>query len=98
MANGIALPAPRAARADSLDRRRRRAGLLFVAPVFAFLCAVIVFPLGHAFWTSMHRVRGLATTFIGFENYFRVLGDETFWHSLGNSIVDRKSTRLNSSH
>ena len=87
MANGIALPAPRAARADSLDRRRRRAGLLFVAPVFAFLCAVIVFPLGHAFWTSMHRVRGLATTFIGFENYFRVLGDETFWHSLGNSIV-----------
>ena len=30
-----------------------------------FLCAVIVFPLGHAFWTSLQRVRGLNATFVG---------------------------------
>lgn len=87
MANGIALPLPRAARTGPLDRRRRRAGLLFVAPVFVFLCAVIVLPLGHAFWTSLHRVRGLSSTFVGFDNYVRVLGDNAFWHSLGVSIV-----------
>ena len=39
-----------------------------------FLCAVIVLPLGHAFWTSLHRVRGLDTTFVGSQNYARVLG------------------------
>jgi multiple sugar transport system permease protein len=85
--SAAALPAPRTARPGPLDRRRRRAGLLFVAPVFAFLCAVIVFPLGHAFWTSLHRVRGLSSTFVGFQNYVRVLGDEAFWHSLGVSLV-----------
>ena len=70
-----------------MARRRRRAGLAFVAPVFLFLCAVIVLPLGHAFWTSLHRVRGLNTTFVGLGNYRRVLGDEAFWHSLQVSLA-----------
>lgn len=70
-----------------MERRRRRAGLAFVAPVFVFLCAVIVLPLGHAFWTSLHRIRGLSATFVGFGNYARVLGDEAFWHSLQVSLV-----------
>jgi len=87
MVDAIALPVPRVARTGPLNRRRRRAGLLFVAPVFVFLCVVIVFPLGHAFWTSLHRVRGLSSTFVGFDNYVRVLGDEAFWHSLGTSVV-----------
>ena len=68
-------------------RRRRRAGLAFVAPTALFLAAVIVFPLGHAFWTSLHRVRGLNATFVGLGNYAKILGDETFWHSLGVSFV-----------
>jgi multiple sugar transport system permease protein len=68
-------------------RRRRRAGLAFVAPTAVFLAAVIVFPLGHAFWTSLHRVRGLNATFIGLGNYAKIFGDETFWHSLGVSFA-----------
>src|SRR3982750_4907548 len=68
-------------------RRRRLAGYAFVAPVFLFLCAVIVLPLGHAFWTSLHRVRGLNKTFVGLDNYARILGDDTFWHSLGISLA-----------
>ena len=68
-------------------RRRRRAGLAFVAPTALFLAAVIVFPLGHAFWTSLHRVRGLNATFVGLGNYAKIFSDETFWHSLGVSFV-----------
>ena len=56
-------------------RLRRRAGLAFVAPTAVFLAAVIVFPLVHAFWTSLHRVRGLNATFIGFGNYARLAAD-----------------------
>ena len=67
-------------------RRRRRVGYAFVAPVFVFLCAVVVFPLSHAFWTSLHRVRGLNSTFVGTQNYQKVLGDDAFWHSLGVSL------------
>jgi multiple sugar transport system permease protein len=67
--------------------RNRRYGYVFIAPVLLFLGAVIVVPLLHAFWTSLHRVRGLNQTFVGLANYQRVLGDETFWHSLGVSLV-----------
>ena len=68
-------------------RLRRRAGLAFVAPAAVFLAAIIVFPLGHAFWTSLHRVRGLNATFIGLGNYARLADDATFWHSLGVSFA-----------
>jgi len=68
-------------------RLRRKAGLAFVAPTALFLAAIIVFPLGHAFWTSLHRVRGLNATFIGIGNYARLVADATFWHSLGVSFA-----------
>lgn len=67
--------------------RRRRVGYAFIAPVFAFLCAVVLFPLGHAFWTSLQRIRGLNATFVGADNYQRVLTDDAFWHSLGLSAA-----------
>lgn len=65
----------------------RRYGYLFLAPTLVFLGAVIVVPLGHAFWTSLHRVRGLNVTFVGLANYQRILTDEAFWHSLGISLT-----------
>src|SRR4051812_44324133 len=67
-------------------RRRRLVGYAFIAPVFLFLCAVVLFPLAHAFWTSLLRVRGLSSRFVGAENYQRVLTDDAFWHSLGVSL------------
>ena len=67
--------------------RRKRVGYAFVAPVFAFLCAVVLFPLGHAFYTSLTRVRGLSSSFVGLQNYERVLNDDAFWHSLGVSVA-----------
>ncbi|MEO5700452.1 MAG: sugar ABC transporter permease [Casimicrobiaceae bacterium] len=87
MPHDLALRAASSGKRAPFWHRRRVAGLAFVAPVFVFLCAVIVFPLGHAFWTSLHRTRGLTSTFVGVANYVRVLGDESFWHSLWISIV-----------
>ena len=68
-------------------RRRTLVGYAFVAPVFLFLGVVVLFPLAHAFWTSLLRVRGLSERFVGAENYQRVLGDDAFWHSLGVSLA-----------
>lgn len=75
-----------AARRTTPWRRRRRVGYAFIAPVFLFLCAVVVFPLSHAFWTSLQRVRGLNSTFVGLQNYQHVLANDDFWHSLGVSL------------
>jgi len=74
-------------RRRSLAARRRRHGYLFVAPVFLFLCAIVVFPLGNAFWTSLQRVRGLRSTFVGLANYATVLTDSAFWHALWTSFL-----------
>jgi ABC-type sugar transport system permease subunit len=74
-------------RRRSLAARRRRHGYLFVAPVFLFLCAIVVFPLGNAFWTSLQRVRGLRSTFVGLANYTTVLNDGAFWHALWTSFL-----------
>ncbi len=68
-------------------RRERLYGYYFIAPALALLVAIIVFPLGHAFSTSLYRIRGLRSSFVGFENYSRVLSDDAFWHSLGVSIT-----------
>jgi multiple sugar transport system permease protein len=68
-------------------QRERWLGPLFIAPVLLFLACVIVLPLAHAFWTSLHRTRGLSMTFIGLGNYVRVLEEEAFWHSLRVSLA-----------
>jgi multiple sugar transport system permease protein len=68
-------------------RHERWHGYLFIAPVFLFLCATIVFPLGHAFWISLNRTRGLNTTFVGLQNYVHVLSEDAFWNSLRVSLV-----------
>jgi multiple sugar transport system permease protein len=70
-----------------MNGHHRRYGWLFIAPVLLFLGAVIVVPLLHAFWTSLHRTRGVVTTFVGLGNYQRTLSDEAFWHSLGRSLA-----------
>jgi multiple sugar transport system permease protein len=62
-------------------------GYLFLAPVLLFLSLTIVFPLAHAFWISLHRTRGLNTSFVGFGNYLRILGDEAFWNSFRTSLA-----------
>jgi len=72
---------------SGLVGRHRRYGYLFLAPVLLFLAAVIVLPLAHAFWTSLHRVRGLNVTFVGLANYARALSDEAFWQALRVSLV-----------
>jgi ABC-type sugar transport system permease subunit len=62
-------------------------GYFFIAPAFLFLGGIIVFPLAHAFWISLQRTRGLNTTFVGLQNYARVLADEAFWNSFQVSLA-----------
>ncbi len=74
--------------------RQRLTGYVFVAPVALFLAAVVVVPLGSAVWTSLLRVRGLRSSFVGLANYATVLGDETFWHALVRSAAFTASSVL----
>lgn len=68
-------------------KRERWHGYLFIAPAFLLLALIVLFPLGHAFVTSLHRTRGLRIDFTGLDNYARILAEPEFWHSLQVSLV-----------
>lgn len=68
-------------------RRERWLGYLFVAPMLLFLLGIILFPLGHAFLTSLYREAGVNIRFVGVGNYTRLFDDPTFWNSLWVSVV-----------
>lgn len=68
-------------------RRERWLGYLFVAPMLVFVVAVILFPLTHAFSTSLYREAGVNVRFVGLGNYTRLWDDAAFWNSLRVSAV-----------
>jgi multiple sugar transport system permease protein len=68
-------------------RSERWHGYLFIGPAFLFLGLVIVYPLAQAFWISLHRTRGIASTFVGLQNYARLLGDDGFWNAFRVSLA-----------
>jgi multiple sugar transport system permease protein len=67
--------------------RERWHGFLFIAPAYVFLAGVILFPLGTAIWSSLLRIRGLNSSFVGLTNYARASHDPAFWNSFRVSLA-----------
>ncbi|WP_318842908.1 sugar ABC transporter permease [Myceligenerans pegani] len=67
---------------------RRVAPYLFVAPFVALFCAFGVYPMLFTLRLSFTDWRGSgAATWVGWDNYAYLLGNEMFWGSLANSGV-----------
>lgn len=66
----------------------KRFPALWLIPVLLPLVLMTIYPIGHAFWTSLHSVMILFPDepFIGLDNYSRVLGSNYFRDALGNSL------------
>src|SRR5580700_1858276 len=62
-------PTVRARRLSGTERRRRRAGRLFVAPVVVIILAAVALPLGQAIYYSFTQWNGLTSVFSGLQNY-----------------------------
>lgn len=75
------------ARASRLHRAEHRWALAFVAaPVLGYLLFT-AYPVIFALYTSMTQWNGLgAMRFIGLDNYVKLLGDQYFWQSMGNTV------------
>lgn len=69
--------------------RRGLAGTLpFIAPVHVMVLGTIVIPSLFVVWLSFHASTfGAAPSFVGLDNYVRVLGDSYFWRSLLNTVI-----------
>lgn len=68
-------------------RRERWHGYYFLMPAVILIAVLISVPLIHALTTSFYRVRGLRSTFVGFDNYIRLFSRPEFWDSLQVSMI-----------
>ena len=66
-------------------RQHREAYLLLALPLFIIIFFRILTVLG-AIWISLVRYGPRSTPFVGAENYLATLKDDTFWHSMVNTI------------
>ncbi|NUU42608.1 carbohydrate ABC transporter permease [Tardiphaga robiniae] len=66
-------------------------GAAMLAPSVLVFLALLIFPLGYGIYTSFFRIDTLdlstGGTFVGFENYLWLLGNEQFWHALKTSTM-----------
>src|SRR5699024_2426859 len=65
----------------------RAMGRIFLAPSFAFMAVIALFPVFYAIGKSLYDIRGLRQEFIGFDNYARALTDSGFFNAVGNTFV-----------
>ncbi|MFS8047645.1 carbohydrate ABC transporter permease [Rhizobium sp. BR 314] len=66
---------------------RRLTPYLFLSPVFILFIAFKLYPYGYAFWLSFTSRRGGKVTFVGVDNYLRLLGDPLFRKALSNTAT-----------
>ena len=72
------------------DPSDRTLGLLLLAPAFALLALIVVYPIGKLIWNSFFDLRlsgGSGVKFVGFENYALVFKDADFWNATWNTVL-----------
>ncbi|MEV4347847.1 sugar ABC transporter permease [Actinoplanes sp. NPDC049596] len=76
----------RSARRGRLERRRARVALTFVAPIVVLFAVFKAYPFGYAFYLSLTKNKGGVTTFVGADNYSRLIHDPLFRKALSNTF------------
>jgi multiple sugar transport system permease protein len=72
----------------SSARVEARAAYGFVGPSVVLLGLFVFVPLAWALLISLQRTDGFGSgTFVGLDNYTRLLGDDRFWRSAGNTVL-----------
>jgi multiple sugar transport system permease protein len=75
----------------SHTRSRRRVdpmGYLFVAPYVIYFLVFVAFPVGFAFFLTVHQwnIVSPEKPFVGARNFVRLMNDELFWTALRNTF------------
>jgi len=83
MTDPMPSPPRRTRRSQSLVRRERRTGLLFIAPAFAMIAIFVLIPgIGAISLSTTSWFLVGAPTFVGLENYVDIFTDSAFGQSL----------------
>ncbi|WP_413116726.1 carbohydrate ABC transporter permease [Streptomyces sp. CY1] len=76
-----------AARARRSRPRGRLAPYLFILPALVLFAAFKLYPIGWSFVLSLHKSVGGTDTFVGADNYRRLIDDPLFWTAFKNTAV-----------
>ena len=94
MAEAIATNLGRAAQVARSPLKRRRSPLqrkafpyLLVAPAVIYLLGITFYPGIYAIYQSLFRIKFNSWTFIGLDNYTKLISDHEFWASLWNTFL-----------
>jgi multiple sugar transport system permease protein len=72
------------------DPSERTLAVLLLAPAFALLALIVVYPIGRLMWNSLFDLRlsgGGGAKFVGLENYLLVFTDRDFWNATRNTLL-----------
>jgi multiple sugar transport system permease protein len=83
------------ARQGLIDRLRdpseRTLAIVLLAPAFALLALIVVYPIGKLIWNSFFDLRlsggSDSVKFLGLQNYADVLKDKDFWNATKNTLL-----------
>jgi ABC-type sugar transport system permease subunit len=71
------------------DPSEKTLGVLLLAPAFALLMLIVVYPIGKLVYNSLFELKiGPASgSFLGLANFRDVWADPTFWNATGNTLL-----------
>ncbi|MBK0348323.1 sugar ABC transporter permease [Aerococcaceae bacterium zg-ZJ1578] len=71
---------------NRLKRKYDLSGYLFIAPSMIFFVTFVLYPMLKGMHMSLYRFRGRRQLFVGLENYVKLLSDNVFLRSMGNTM------------
>lgn len=69
------------------DRTQNAYGWLFISLALILISVFMFYPIGHSFYLSTMRTRGIVQQFVGLNNYIRLLQDPMFILALKNTFT-----------
>ncbi|HEY4202606.1 MAG TPA: sugar ABC transporter permease [Devosiaceae bacterium] len=81
------LPAERISGTSVLAQRLDKAmGFILSLPALIIMAVLMLYPLGYAVWLSFVQWKPKHSSFVGLDNYMRIVTDPIFWTGVGNTL------------
>ncbi|WIK67143.1 carbohydrate ABC transporter permease [Globicatella sanguinis] len=71
---------------NRLKRKYDISGYLFIAPAMIFFLTYVLYPMIKGIHMSLFKFRGRRQIFVGIDNYTKLLSDNVFLRSMGNTM------------
>ena len=80
---------------NKLAKAEQRFAYIAILPAVLLIGVLLLYPIGYAVFVSFNRTaNGINFTWIGLDNYIRLLNSPILWRVLGNNFVSGVSPTM----